>query len=126
MVNKVIMVGRIGTNPIVNSTGKGTDVSNFRFAVEDTWKTEGVLKKNTEWFNCVAWGKLSKTVNSYLDVGDTIYIEGRLQNRKWKDKGGVERITTEIHIKFLKMLITKGKVVADTLPAAPAAEDVPF
>ena len=126
MVNKVIMIGRLGKTPTVNTTGRGTDVANFRLAVEDTWKKDDKVQKNTEWFNCVAWGKLSKTVNDYLDVGDTIYIEGRLQNRTWKDKNKIERETTEVHIKFMKMLITKGKVVADELPPMPSNNDVPF
>ena len=72
MVNRVILIGRLGDSPKNNNTGKGTAVSNFRLAVEDTWKNkkEG-LQRNTEWVRCVAWGKLADTVANYLDKGDT-------------------------------------------------------
>lgn len=126
MVNRVILIGRLGDSPKNNNTGKGTAVSNFRLAVEDTWKNkkEG-LQRNTEWVRCVAWGKLADTVANYLDKGDTIYVEGRLQTREWTDSKQVTRYVTEVHLKFMKMLITKGKLTSEDLPNMPA-DDIPF
>ena len=126
MVNKVIYVGRIVAKPVMSNTTKNTEVVNFRLAVEETWKNgDGNLKRNTEYIRCVAWGKLARTIVTFLDKGDVIYVEGRTKKAKsFDEKTNTKYEVDEAHIKYMKMIVTKGKVAAEELPPLP--EDVPF
>lgn len=105
MVNKVILVGRLGRDPEVRYTGSGQAVANFSVATDEQWKDRnGEKQQRTEWHKLVAWGKLAEIVQQYVVKGQLVYIEGKLQTRKWKDKENVERYTTEIVADTLRML----------------------
>lgn len=105
-VNKVIIIGNLGRNPEVRTMSNGDSVANIAVATTDTWKdkTTGEKKEATEWHQIVFYRKLAEIVGKYLKKGALIYIEGRLQNRKWTDKDGIERYTTEIIADTMKML----------------------
>ncbi len=96
-VNKVIILGRIGKEPTVRNAGNST-VAQFSVATESSYKDKsGEWQKNTDWHECVAWGKLADVVQKYVSKGDQIYVEGRLQTRSWDDKEtGQKRYKTEI------------------------------
>lgn len=105
MVNKVILVGRLGRDPETKYTGSGAAVTNFSIATDEQWKDRnGEKQKKTEWHKIVAWQKLAEIIQQYCTKGQLVYIEGRLQTRKWKDNNDVERYTTEIVADTLRML----------------------
>ena len=96
-VNKVILVGRVGKDPEVLYTSGGDSVATFSLATSESWKDAGGEKKEkTEWHNIVAWKKLADLAKNYLPKGSLVYIEGKLQTRKWTDKDNNTRYTTEI------------------------------
>src|ERR1039457_1463110 len=105
-VNKVIIIGNLGRNPEVRTMSNGDSVANIAVATTDTWKDKatGEKKEATEWHQIVFYRKLAEIVGKYLKKGALIYIEGKLQNRKWTDKDGIERYTTEIIADTMKML----------------------
>lgn len=107
-VNKVILVGRLGKDPEVKYTQDGTPVANFSIATDESWKDkEGEKQERTEWHNIVAWKKLAEICGSYLKKGSQVYLEGKLQTRKWEDKDGNTRYTTEIVLNQMVMLGSK-------------------
>ncbi|WP_440054874.1 single-stranded DNA-binding protein [Pseudoalteromonas sp. T1lg65] len=97
-VNKVILVGNLGQDPEVRYMPNGNGVANISIATTDSWKDKntGQLQERTEWHRVVLFGKLAEVAGEYLKKGSQVYIEGRLQTRKWTDQGGQERYTTEI------------------------------
>ena len=96
-VNKCILVGRVGKDPEVRYTSGGDSVATFSLATSESWKDAGGEKKEkTEWHNIVAWKKLADLAKNYLPKGSLVYIEGKLQTRKWTDKDNNTRYTTEI------------------------------
>lgn len=98
-VNKVIIVGNLGRDPEVRSTRDGGKIVNLSVATSETWKDRntGERKDRTEWHRCVIFNEqLAKVAEQYLRKGSTIYLEGQLQTRKWTDKSGAEKYTTEI------------------------------
>jgi single-strand DNA-binding protein len=97
-VNKAILIGHLGADPEVRNTQSGLTVTNFRIATSERWKdkTSGEMVDKTEWHRIVAWGKLGELAGQYLAKGRQVYIEGRIQTRKWEDKDGQDRYTTEI------------------------------
>jgi single-strand DNA-binding protein len=105
-VNKVILVGNLGRDPEVRYTAGGAAVANLRIATSEQWrdKQTGERKENTEWHSVVLFGKLGEIAGEYLKKGRTVYIEGRLQTRKWQDKDGNDRYTTEIVASDMQML----------------------
>lgn len=105
-VNKVIIIGNIGRDPEVRDMPNGDKVANIAVATTDTWKDKGTGEKKeaTEWHQIVFYRKLAEIVGKYLKNGSLIYIEGRLKNRKWTDKDGIERYSTDIVADTLKML----------------------
>ena len=104
-VNKVIIVGNIGKEPEVRQTQGGTSVVNFSIATSEKYKdNQGVQQQKTEWHNIVAWSKLADICAQYLHKGSKVYIEGKLQTRKWQDQSGQDRYTTEIVGNNLQML----------------------
>ncbi|MFB3906056.1 MAG: single-stranded DNA-binding protein [Acidobacteriota bacterium] len=116
MVNKVILVGRLGKDPEMRYTAGGTPVTHFSLATNESWKGQnGERQERTEWHNIVVWNKLAETCNQYLSKGKMVYIEGRIQTREWDDKDGNKRRTTEIVASDMRMLERK-------LDGAPAAE----
>jgi single-strand DNA-binding protein len=97
-VNKVIIVGRIGQDPEVKYMPNGGAVVNFSVATSESWKdkTSGEKQEKTEWHRCTAFQKLAEIVGEYALKGTLVCVEGKLQTRKWSDKDGVDRYTTEI------------------------------
>lgn len=105
MVNKVILVGRLGRDPEKRYTKTGTPVVNFSLATDEVWGSrEGNRQTRTEWHNVVVWSRLAEICSEYLTKGKLVYLEGRLQTREWEDRDGNKRRTTEIVASEMKML----------------------
>jgi len=110
MVNKALLIGRLGADPEVRYTPDGMMVTNFRLATDLQWKDKnGEKLQKTEWHRIVAYGKLAEICSNYLSKGKLIFIEGRIQTRSWEDKDGVKRSTTEIIAANMQMLDSKGQ-----------------
>ncbi|MFB0527656.1 MAG: single-stranded DNA-binding protein [bacterium] len=119
-VNKVILIGRLGSDPELRYTPNGDAVANFRIATNRVWKDrEGNQQERTEWHRIVAWRKLAERCGEYLRKGSHVYIEGRLETRSWEDKNGNRRYVTEIITNRMQMLDAKGEVKAAEQTAAP-------
>ena len=132
MVNKWIGIGNLGAAPEVRYTQSGSPVCSFIIACSEKYKdASGNMQENKEWVPIVAWGKLAEICNQYLHKGSKVYLEGKLQTRKWTDKNGVDRYTTEIVAREMKMLDGKsdGKQDQQWNPQPQRMvpeEDVPF
>lgn len=109
-VNKVILVGNLGQKPDMKYTQSNTAVANLSLATSESWKDKdsGDLKTKTEWHRVVYFGKLAEIAEQYLDKGSKVYIEGKLQTRKWQDQSGNDRYTTEVLGQELTMLDSRG------------------
>jgi single-strand DNA-binding protein len=105
-VNKVILVGNLGADPETRYMPSGDAITNIRLATTDTWKdkTSGEKKEQTEWHRVAFFGKLAEIAGQYLRKGSQVYIEGSLRTRKWQDKDGQDRYTTEIRADTMQML----------------------
>ena len=104
-VNKVILVGNLGRDPETRYTTSGDAVTNIRVATTDTWKDKnGEKQERTEWHTVVFFGRQAEIAGEYLKKGRQVYVEGRLQTRKWQDKEGQDRYTTEIVADRMQML----------------------
>ncbi len=115
-VNKVILVGNLGADPIMRYTPNGTAVVNFSIATTDKFTSKsGERESRTEWHRVVAWSKLAEICNQYLKKGKQIYVEGRLQTRSWDDQSGNKRYTTEVVVNNMVMLGRAGET-ADVPP----------
>jgi single-strand binding protein len=134
MVNKAILVGRLGADPEVRYTQDGTMVTNLRLATSERWKDKsGERAERTEWHRIVTFGKLAEICGNYLSKGSLIYIEGRIQTRSWEDRDGNKRYTTEIVALNMQMLEPKGQEREQTAEPPPQTgsepipeSDVPF
>ena len=109
-VNKVILIGSLGGDPEVRYTPSGSAVANITLATSESWrdKQSGESQERTEWHRVVFFNRLAEIAGEYLRKGSKIYIEGTLRTRKWQDKAGVERYTTEIVASEMQMLDRKG------------------
>ena len=108
-VNKVILVGNLGRDPEVRYMPNGDAVANFSIATTETWKDKnGMRQEKTEWHNIAMYRRLAEIAGEYLKKGSSVYIEGRLQTRKWSDPQGVERYTTEIVASEMQLLDGRG------------------
>jgi len=143
-VNKVILIGNLGADPDVRYMPSGGAVTNLRIATTDSWrdKQSGDLQERTEWHRVVLFGRLAEIGGEYLRKGSKVYIEGRLQTRKWQDQSGQDRYTTEIVANELQMLDSRGGSEGasppppreESAPAKPAGattaddfdDDIPF
>ena len=104
-INKVILVGNLGSDPELRYTGSGTAVCNFSLATSESYKDrDGNQVENTEWHRIVAWARLAEICGEYLKKGRQVYIEGQLQTRQWEDKDGNTKYTTEIKAREMQML----------------------
>ena len=105
-VNKVILVGNLGRDPEMRTFPSGDQVANVTLATTDKWrdKQSGEPREHTEWHRLVFNGKLAEIAGQYLKKGSAVYIEGRIRTRKWQDKEGQERYTTEIEATEMQML----------------------
>ena len=118
-VNKVILVGNLGNDPDIRYTAGGAAVANISLATAESWKDKnsGELQERTEWHRIVFFGRLAEIVGEYLRKGSQVYVEGRLQTRKWEDKEGHDRYTTEIVANEMQMLGSKSSGSANYEPA---------
>lgn len=113
-VNKVILVGNLGRDPEVRYAASGSAIANVTMATTDSWKDRqsGDRQERTEWHRVVFFGRLAEIVSEYLKKGSQVYVEGRLQTRKWQDQSGTDRYTTEIVANEMQMLGSRGGVAA--------------
>ncbi|ADE12194.1 single-stranded DNA-binding protein [Sideroxydans lithotrophicus] len=147
-VNKVILIGRTGKDPEIRYMTNGEAVANFSLATSENWKDKsGEKQERTEWHNCVAYRRLAEVIGEYIKKGALLYIEGKIQTRKWQDKEtGKDRYTTEIIVNEMQMLGSKqsgehhdgaepaARPAPAAKPAAPAGkgnfdnfdDDIPF
>ena len=105
-VNKVILVGNLGKDPETRYMPNGKAVTNFTIATSESWKDKqtGEQREQTEWHNIVMYDRLAEIAAEYLKKGSQVYIEGKLRTRKWQDKEGRDRYTTEINANEMQML----------------------
>jgi single-strand DNA-binding protein len=129
-VNKVILIGNLGRDPETRYTADGAAITNITIATSDRWKDKasGEMKESTEWHKVAFFGRLAEIAGEYLKKGRPVYVEGRLRTRKWQDKEGRDRYTTEIICNEMQMLGSRGgggmgtESRAEPRGAAPAAE----
>lgn len=108
-VNKVIIVGNLGKDPELRYIPNGDPVASFSIATTETWKDgNGQKQEHTEWHRCIAWRRLAEVIGEYAKKGTQMYVEGKLQTRKWQDKDGQDRYSTEIVVGEMKLLGNRG------------------
>lgn len=107
MLNKIMLIGNLGRDPEFQVTSEGTPVAKFSLAVSRTYTAKGEKKEETEWFNIVTWNKLAEICEKYLHKGSKVYIEGRLTQRKYTDREGVQRTAVDVIASDMKMLDSK-------------------
>jgi single-strand DNA-binding protein len=124
-VNKVILLGNLGRDPEVRRTGDGRAVANLSVATSENWKDKntGERQEKTEWHRVVLWGPVAEVAEKYLKKGDSIYVEGRIETRKWTDKEGQERYTTEVVIDRSGTMQMLGKASGSSSYAQSAPAD---
>lgn len=109
MINKAIIIGNLGSDPEIRYTQSGTQVASFTVATTERWKgQDGQMQESTEWHRIVAWQRLAEICGEYLHKGSKVYIEGKIQTRKWQDQNGNDKYTTEIVAREMKMLSPRG------------------
>ena len=120
-VNKVLIIGNAGKDPETKYTESGTAVCTLTMATKHSWKEkDGQRQEKTEWHRVVFWGKLAEIVDKYVKKGSQVYVEGRIETRKWTDKNGHDKYTTEIVADQMQMLSGKPKAEVDN------DDEVPF
>ncbi len=124
-INKVILVGNLGADPETRYMPSGGAVTNIRVATTDSWrdKESGEQQERTEWHSVALFGRLGEIAGEYLRKGRQVYIEGRLRTRKWQDRDGNDRYTTEIIANEMQML--GGRADTGGAPARPAPAAAP-
>ena len=131
MLNKVILIGRLGREPELRYMANGESVCNFSVATSESWKDKnGQRQEATEWHNVTMYRKLAEIAGQYLKQGSQVYIEGKIKSRKYTDKNGVERTAYEIIANEMKMLGGNAQTPAQKPQPAQAqdniSDDVPF
>jgi len=131
-VNKVILVGNLGKDPEVRYMPNGNAVANITIATSESWKDKqsGEQQEKTEWHRVVMFRRLGEIAGEYLKKGSQVYIEGKLQTRKWQDNSGNDRYTTEIVASEMQMLGSRGGggsagFSQDSAPAQSAPQSAP-
>lgn len=121
-VNKVILVGNLGADPETRYTASGDAVCNIRLATTESWKDKnsGEKREITEWHRVVFYRKLAEIAGQYLKKGSQVYLEGRIKTRKWQDKDGQDRYTTEIEATEMQMLGSRQGQGAPSMESEPA------
>ena len=118
MLNKIMLIGNLGRDPELQVTSEGTPYTRFSLAVNRTYKSAtGERKKETEWFQIVTWRNLAELCERYLHKGSKVYVEGRLTQRKYTDKNGIERTAVEVRANDVQFL--------DSAPAGSSDNDIP-
>ena len=109
-INKVILIGNLGRDPEVRYTTSGAAVANVTIATSESWKDKqtGEPQERTEWHRVVFFARLAEIVGEYLKKGSKVYVEGRLQTRKWQDQSGQDRYSTEVVANEMQMLDSRG------------------
>ncbi len=133
-LNKVLLIGNTGRDPEIRYTASGTAVASFSLATSEKFKNKGgEWEERTEWHNIILWGRLAEIAGEYLTKGKTVFIEGRLQTRKWQDRDGKDRFTTEIVGEKMQMLSRKeGNGRTEEAPShgeptpPPSDDEIPF
>jgi single-strand DNA-binding protein len=124
-VNKAILIGNLGNDPDIRYTASGAAVANISLATAESWKDKetGEKQERTEWHRVVFFGRLAEIVGEYLHKGSQIYVEGRLQTRKWQDKEGKDRYTTEIVANEMQMLGSRSGGATNFEQSPPPAKE---
>jgi single-strand DNA-binding protein len=106
MFNQATILGRLGKDPEARTMPNGRAVCNFSLATSERWKDKdsGEQKEKTEWHNCTAYARVGEIVAEYVKKGDLLFVQGSLQTRKWQDKEGKDRYTTEINVRDIKLM----------------------
>ena len=130
MLNKIMLIGNLGKDPDLSYTPSGKAIAKFSLAVSRRRRDEsGETREETQWFNIVAWDRLAETCNTYLQKGSKVYIEGRINSRKYTDKDGNERTAWEVTASDMEMLTPKGASGSgggSNYGDEMGADDVPF
>ena len=134
-VNKVIVMGRLGTDPDVKTISSGQTVTTLNIATSESWNDKnGQKQEKTEWHRVVVWGKLAEICGKYLAKGRQAYVEGRLQTRSWEDQQGQKKYTTEIVAQNVQFLGSTNERATETNsshdfgaePSFDSSEEIPF
>ena len=134
-LNRIQLIGNLGRDAELKYTPGGTAVATVSLATNESWKDQnGQKKEHVEWHRCVIWAKLAESLAEYLTKGTQVYMDGRLQTRKWTDKDGVEKTTTEVRVERIVLLGGPGKKESGQSEYAGAAvgvsevndDDIPF
>jgi single-strand DNA-binding protein len=127
-LNKVMIIGHLGRDPEMRYTPSGRPVTTFSVATSRSWHSaDGERHEETEWFNIVAWGSLAEICNQHLHKGQQVYIEGRLQTRRWEDAEGNKHFTTELVAKEMIMLGERREITDNAALERPQeSEEFPF
>lgn len=125
-LNKIQIIGHLGRDPEVRYLPNGDAVSNFSVATTEKWKNQaGEQQEATEWHRVTAFAKLAEIVGKYLKKGSQVYIEGKIQSRKYQDKDGNEKVSVEIRASEMQMLGGRTDATGDQQQPAPAARPAP-
>ncbi|MBE9478445.1 MAG: single-stranded DNA-binding protein [Chloroflexi bacterium] len=126
-LNKLMIIGHLGRDPEMRYTPSGKPVTTFSVATSRTWHSaDGERHEDTEWFNVVAWGGLAEICNQHLNKGMQVYVEGRLQTRRWEDAEGNKHFTTELVAKEMIMLGEKKEIVRTSFVQDEEEGEFPF
>ncbi|MCP3871098.1 MAG: single-stranded DNA-binding protein [Gammaproteobacteria bacterium] len=123
-INKVILIGNLGRDPEMRYTPNNVAVANVTIATSESWKDKntGEAQEKTEWHRVVFFSRLAEIVGEYLKKGSKVYVEGRLQTRKWQDQNGQDRYSTEIVANEMQMLDSRGGGTSDFGQNRPAPQ----
>lgn len=125
-LNKVTLIGRLGRDPEIRYTNDNKPIANINLATSESWKDQsGQKQEKTEWHRVVVFGKLAEIVEKYVKKGDQIYIEGKLQTRKWQDQSGQDKYTTEVVLNYGAELVMLGGRGGDSNIEAPEEKEEP-
>ncbi|MGB2895826.1 MAG: single-stranded DNA-binding protein [Anaerolineales bacterium] len=126
-LNKLMIIGHLGRDPEMRYTPSGRPVTTFSVATSRTWQSaDGERHEDTEWFNVVAWGGLAEICNQHLKKGMQVYVEGRMQTRRWEDAEGNKHFTTELVAKEMIMLSEKKEKLRTSFNQDEEEGDFPF
>ncbi len=131
-VNKAVLIGRLGSDPEMRQTQSNTSVCNFSLATSENWRDQsGKNQERTEWHKVVVWGRQGEVANQYLSKGRLVYVEGRIQTRKYQDRDGNDRYSTEIVARDIQFLsgqndnVSQGSSQTGSQPSGFAPQSAP-
>ncbi len=126
-LNKLMIIGHLGRDPEMRYTPSGRPVTTFSVATSRSWHSaDGERHEETEWFNVVAWGSLAEICNQHLRKGQQVYVEGRLQTRRWEDSEGNKHFTTELVAREMIMMGDKRDTLVAEAHEEDEGEELPF